>query len=58
MGSTNRRANALAERLEAGARALVDLASKLTDAEWQTRLPRDGRRSASCPPSRRQRLSN
>jgi hypothetical protein len=44
MGSTNRRANALAERLEAGARALVDLASKLTDAEWQTRLPRDGRK--------------
>jgi hypothetical protein len=44
MGTTNRRANALAERLEAGARALVELASGLSEAEWQTRLPRDGRK--------------
>jgi hypothetical protein len=28
------RSNALAERLEQGARALADFASTLTDAEW------------------------
>ena len=38
------RANALAERLEQGAHALATLASMLTDAEWETRLPHDGRR--------------
>lgn len=38
------RTNALAERLEQGARALASLASTLTDAEWQTRLPKDGRK--------------
>ena len=38
------RANALADRLEAGARALAALATTLTEAEWQTRLPRDGRK--------------
>jgi hypothetical protein len=38
------RANELAERLEQGARALATFASGLTDAEWQTRLPGDGRR--------------
>ncbi len=43
MASTNRRANALAERLEHGARALGELASGLTDAEWQMQLPGDGR---------------
>jgi hypothetical protein len=37
------RANALAERLEQGARALETFASALTDAEWQTRIPGDGR---------------
>jgi DinB family protein len=37
------RATALAERLEQGARALAQLASGLTDAAWQTRLPGDGR---------------
>ncbi|MDQ6893082.1 MAG: DinB family protein [Acidobacteriota bacterium] len=37
-------ANALAERLEKGARALYELASELSDAEWQTRLPHDGRK--------------
>ena len=42
--ATNRRANALAERLEQGAQALVALASSLTDAQWQTRLPKDGRK--------------
>src|SRR4051812_6481116 len=38
------RANALAERLEQGARALEAFASTLTDAEWQTHLPKDGRK--------------
>jgi len=40
----SRRANALAERLEQGARALAALAASLTDAQWQTRIPRDGRK--------------
>ena len=40
---TGRRANALADRLEQGARALITFASSLTDAEWQTRVPHDGR---------------
>lgn len=38
------RAHALADRLEDGARALVAFASYLTDADWKTRAPRDGRR--------------
>jgi len=38
------RANALATRLEQGARALADFAAALTDAEWQTRVPKDGRK--------------
>ncbi len=37
------RANALAERLEQGARALIALASGLSDEEWRIRLPKDGR---------------
>jgi hypothetical protein len=41
--NTNTRAEALALRLEAGARALADLAGSLSDAEWQVRLPGDGR---------------
>src|SRR5438093_1653584 len=40
----SRRTDALAERLEQGARALASFASALTDAEWQTRLPKDGRK--------------
>lgn len=40
-GST--RAEALAERLERGARALASLAASLTPAEWRTPLPGDGR---------------
>ena len=40
----NRRSNALAERLEQGARALAIFASRLTDAEWHTTLPGDGRK--------------
>ena len=42
--SSNRRANALAERLEQGARALADFASTLTDPQWRTRIPHDGRK--------------
>lgn len=37
------RAAALADRLEQGAEALAALARRLTDAQWQTRLPGDGR---------------
>jgi hypothetical protein len=40
----NKRSEALAARLEAGATALADFASTLSDAEWKTRLPKDGRR--------------
>jgi hypothetical protein len=40
----NRRANALAERLEQGAQALAALAAGLSDAQWQSRLPGDGRK--------------
>jgi hypothetical protein len=39
-----RRSNILAERLEHGALALAAFASTLTDAEWQSRVPRDGRK--------------
>ena len=38
------KANALADRLEQGARALAALASALTEAQWQTRIPKDGRK--------------
>src|SRR5262245_48026944 len=37
------RAAALADRLEQGARALIAFASGHTDAEWQVRMPKDGR---------------
>jgi hypothetical protein len=40
-----RRANALADRLELGARALAVFARTLTDSEWETRLPGDGRKA-------------
>jgi hypothetical protein len=40
----SQRSNALADRLEQGARALADFAGTLTDAEWQTRVPSDGRK--------------
>jgi hypothetical protein len=40
----NARSEALAARLEAGATALAALAATLTEAEWQTRLPHDGRK--------------
>lgn len=38
------RANALAERLEQGARSLASFARTLTDAEWNSRVPGDGRK--------------
>ena len=41
--ATSARANALATRLEQGARALAAFASGLSEAEWQTRTPKDGR---------------
>ena len=40
----SRRANTLADRLEQGASALATLAGALTDAEWQIRIPKDGRK--------------
>ena len=40
----SKRADALAERLEAGASLLATLASGLTDVEWQSCLPQDGRK--------------
>ena len=40
----SQRTNALADRLEQGARALATFASALTDAEWRTRVPKDGRK--------------
>jgi len=40
---TGRRADALADRLEQGARALATFAASLTDAQWKTRCMPDGR---------------
>lgn len=40
----SQRTNALADRLEQGARALASFASALTETEWQTRVPKDGRK--------------
>lgn len=42
--SANQRAQALATRLEQGARALAVVAQALSDAQWQTAVPRDGRK--------------
>lgn len=39
----SQRTNALATRLEQGARALATFANALTDAEWQVPVPKDGR---------------
>jgi hypothetical protein len=39
-----RQGEALADRLEQGARALADFARGLSDAQWQTRIPKDGRK--------------
>src|SRR3954452_23650421 len=38
------KASALADRLERGARALAEFATGLSDVQWQTRVPRDGRK--------------
>jgi DinB family protein len=38
------RAGALAERLERGANTLASLAASLSDAEWNSRIPGDGRK--------------
>ena len=40
---TSRRVEALADRLEQGARAFAAFATGLTDTQWQTRVPKDGR---------------
>ena len=40
----NKRCETLAARLEAGATALAAFAAKLSETEWQTRLPGDGRK--------------
>ena len=40
----SQRSDALAERLEQGAQALAAFAASLTAAEWQSRVPRDGRK--------------
>ena len=40
----NRRSEALAIRLENGATALAAFAATLSEAEWQTRLPKDNRK--------------
>ena len=42
--SVNTRANRLADRLEQGARKLAAFAAGLTDAEWKTPVPGDGRK--------------
>jgi DinB superfamily len=41
--TASQRAEALARRLEQGAAALAAYAGTLTDAEWHTRMPGDGR---------------
>ena len=40
----NQRSEALAARLEAGAAALAAFAETLSDAQWDTRVPKDGRK--------------
>jgi hypothetical protein len=40
----NYRSEALAARLEAGAAALAEYAEALSETEWQTHLPKDGRK--------------
>jgi hypothetical protein len=40
----SQRSEALAARLEAGATALATFANGLSAAEWQTRVPKDGRK--------------
>jgi len=40
----NKRSEALAARLEAGAAALAAFAGALSETDWHTRLPKDGRK--------------
>ncbi|MEP6494483.1 MAG: DinB family protein [bacterium] len=40
----SQRSNALADRLEQGANALAAFATPLTDAQWNTPVPKDGRK--------------
>ena len=40
----SKRSHALADRLEQGVRDLTEFAGSLTETEWQTRLPKDGRK--------------
>jgi hypothetical protein len=40
----SQRSDALASRLEQGAHGLAEFARALSDAEWQTRVPKDGRK--------------
>jgi hypothetical protein len=40
----NNRSKALADRLEAGAKTLAEFAATLSETEWQTRVPKDGRK--------------
>jgi hypothetical protein len=40
----SQRSDALADRLEQGARALAKFASALSDTEWHSRVPKDGRK--------------
>jgi hypothetical protein len=42
--TTTSRAEELAQRLERGAASLAELGATLTEAEWNTRLPGDGRK--------------
>src|SRR5687767_1798952 len=44
VSSTSRRADALADRLEQGASVLAAVASALTETDWQTPIPGDGRK--------------
>jgi hypothetical protein len=41
---SSRRSHKLADRLEEGARALIAFAADLTDVQWHTRVPGDGRK--------------
>ena len=43
IATASRRADALATRLDDGARALIAFALSLSDAEWRTPMPHDGR---------------
>src|SRR5690242_6152564 len=48
VAAPGRRAEALAGRLEQGAAALAAFAAGLTDAEWRTPVPHDGRSVGVC----------